>query len=73
MQDVCHWSVVNCSIINIVVSSFIWREFSSKNNILNFSMLSCGMGFKILGGLCIFGCVGRARSVLDGICSMTGE
>ena len=36
-------------------------------------MLSCVMGFDILGGLFIFGCVGRAKSVLDGICSVTGE
>ena len=56
-----------------MVSSFIWREFSSKNSILSFSMLSCGMGFRILGGFCIFGCVGRAMSVLGGICSITGE
>ena len=38
-----------------------------------FSMLSCGMGFRILGGLFVFGCVGRAKSVLGGICSVTGE
>ena len=73
MQDVCHWLSVRCSFINIKVSSSIWREFSSNNIILNFSMLSCGMGFRILGGLFIFGCVGRAKSVLGGICSVTGE
>jgi len=55
------------------VSSFIWREFSSENSILSFSMLFCGMGFKILGGLFFFGSVGRAISVLGGICSVTGE
>ena len=73
VQDICHWSVVNCSFFSIVVSSFIWREFSSKNSILSFSMLFCGMGFSILGGLCTLICVGRARSVLGGIFSMTGE
>ena len=73
MQDACHWSGVKCSFVNIVVSSFIWREFSSKNIVLSFSMVSCGMGFRILGGLFILGCVGRPRSVLGGICSMTGE
>jgi hypothetical protein len=36
-------------------------------------MFSCGMGFRILGGLFIFGCVGRASNVLGGICSVTGE
>jgi hypothetical protein len=55
------------------VSLFIWREFSSKNNILNFSILSGRMGFRILGGLFIFGCVGRANSVLGGVCSVIGE
>jgi hypothetical protein len=73
IQDVCHWLSVNCSFISIVVSSFIWREFFSKNNILSFSILSGGMGFRILGGLFIFGSVGRANSVLGGICSVTGE
>ena len=34
VQDACHRLSVKCSFINIVVSSFIWREFSSKNNIL---------------------------------------
>ena len=53
MQDVCHWSVVRFSFINIVVSSFIWKEFSSKNSILSFSMFSWGMGFRILG-VCLF-------------------
>jgi hypothetical protein len=73
VQDVCHWLSVRCSFVSIEVSSFIWREFSSKNSILSFSMLSCGMGFRILGGLFVLSCVGRAKSVLGGICSVTGE
>ena len=73
LQDVCHWLLVNCSFISIVVSSLIWSEFSSKNSVLKFSMLSCGMGFRILGGLFVFGCVGRANSVFGGICRVTGE
>ncbi len=36
-------------------------------------MFYCGMGFRILGGLFISGCVGRASNVLGGICSVTGE
>ena len=64
---------VKCSFDSIVVSSFIWGEFSSKNNILSLSMFSFGMGFRILGGWFVFCCVGRASSVLGGICSVTGE
>ena len=64
MQDISHWLSDKCSFVSIVVSSFICREFSSKNTILSFSMFSCGMGFRILGCLFIFGCVGRASNVL---------
>ena len=73
MQDISHWLSDKCSFVSIVVSSFICREFSSKNTILSFSMFSCGMGFRILGCLFIFGCVGRASNVLGGICSVTGK
>lgn len=52
----------------MVVSSFIEMAFSSKNLVLNFFILSCGIGFKILGGflwvlegdvqiVCFVGCV----------------
>ena len=55
------------------VSSFIWSAFSSKKIILNFSILSCGMGLSILGSLSDIGGTQRAISVFGGICSDTGE
>ena len=55
------------------VSSFIWSAFSSKNFVLKFSMLACGMGLSILGGLSVIGDITRASSVFGGICSITGE
>jgi len=63
----------NCSCNKVVVSSLIWNVFSSKNYILNFSMLSSGIGFSVLGGLSILTIVGRAISVLGSICSVTSE
>ena len=73
MHAVGHWLSVCCSFMRIVVSPFMWREFSSKNSVLSFSIFSCGMGFRSLGSLFIFGCMGQASSVLSGICSETGK
>ena len=57
----------------MLVSSFIWSAFSSKNSVLNFSIFVCGMGFSILVGLFIVGGVHRAINVFGGICRVTGE
>ena len=57
---------------NIVVRAVICAEFSSKNVMLNFLILSGGIGFSILVGGVLVGSGGRARSVLCGICSTTG-
>ena len=53
--------------------SLIWRAFSSKNYVLNFSMFASGMGFRILV-VCFFGIgMGRATSMFGGMCRGTGE
>ena len=66
--------LVSCSCISVLVRSFIWRAFSSKKFVLNCSMFSFGMGFRILGGsLLICDGVCLASSVFGGICSVTGE
>ena len=72
-HDVCHWSRVICSFIRVVVSSLILSVFSSKNFVLNFSILCGGIGFRILGGILFCGGVGRAINIFGGICSVTGE
>ena len=73
LQDVCHWVSVSCVFVNIVVRSFIWGAFSSKNYVLNLSIFAFGMGFNSLNGFIVGGGVGRARSVFGGICRVTGE
>ena len=57
----------------MLVSSFICSAFSSKNYVLKISIFSCGMGFRILGGLSIFGVKLRASRVFGGMCRVTGE
>ena len=52
VHNVRHWLLVNCSFVSILVSSFIWSAFSSKNFVLNFLMFSCGIGFRIF--FCLF-------------------
>jgi hypothetical protein len=47
--------------------------FSSKNSVLNLSILSCGIGFRIRGGLTAVVGGGRASNVFGGICSVIGE
>ena len=54
------------------MSSFICSAFSSKYSILNFSMFSCGMGFRILVVLFVIG-MGLASKVFGGMYNVTGE
>lgn len=57
VHAVCHWLSDNWSCISIVLRSLMGIEFSSKNYVLSLSILSCGMGFSILGGFAA-GCGG---------------
>ena len=68
-----HCSSVIWLFASVFVSSLIWSEFSSKNSVLNFSIFSCGMGFRILVGLSVIVGMYRAISVFCGMCSDTGE
>ena len=70
---VCHWLFVSWLFRSVLVISFIWSVFSSKNSIWKFSMFSCGMGFKILSALLVVGGVWRASRMFGGMCSVTGE
>ena len=70
---VCHCSLVSWFCVRMFVSSFNCNAFSSKNSVLNFSIFSCGIGFKVLGGLSVVSGRHRASNVFDGMCSVTGE
>jgi hypothetical protein len=73
VQAVCHWLSVSWLFLNMLLSSFIFSAFSSKNYVLKVLIFLCGMGFNILGGLSIVGVILRASSVLGGMCRVTGE
>ena len=69
----CHWSCVRLSLDNRVVNSLSWIAFSSKNLVLKFSSLHCGIGFRILVDRGIESCVIRAIKVLGGISRIIGK
>ena len=73
MHVVSHCSLVSWLCFKMFGSSFNCGAFSSNNFVLNFSIFVCGIGFRILGGLSIFGGGHRASSVFGGMCSVTGE
>ena len=64
---------VRCSFDSNMLRLVIWRAFSSKNSILNFSMFASGMGFKVLVVGCFGVGVGLATSTFGGMCRVTGE
>lgn len=56
-----------------MVSSLILRVFVLQNLVFNFSIFSCGIGFRIFGVM-VVGCVGGcASSVLGEMCRVRGE
>lgn len=73
MQAVCHWLFVSWIFFSRFVRSLIWIEFSSKNSVLNCSILVCGIGLSSGGVLVGVVGGGRAIKVFGGMCRVMGK